>query len=301
MTLKTKLISTVIALIMVASLMLVGIFANPTITMQMGGNVSFTANGVYAEVTGTITGASGGQVTLPKVEIDYTDTTENITMPSEWTNMPLTFDENGSEITVSFTITNLATDRNIDTTITDTTVTNGFTVTRDCDGETISETDNRIITDSATYTFKLNVSSKNSPASGTFGINVHLENTTEEPQEGYTVTIECVLETEEQIRMALNRVEEFLYPSSIENAQYEDIDDSHFSHWKLTIPYITQIAFANAWGQFRAVGFPSDVTITSDTGINESKHFTGMPTTEYFGWYEITQDTTFNIVVTSGY
>ena len=182
MTLKTKLISTVIALIMVASLMLVGIFANPTITMQMGGNVSFTTNGVYAEVTGTITGASGGQVTLPKVEIDCTDITENITMPTEWTNMPLTFDENGSEITVSFTITNLATDRNIDTTITDTTVANGFTVTRDCGGETISETDNRIITDSATYTFKLNVSSKNSPASGTFGINVHLENTTEEPQ-----------------------------------------------------------------------------------------------------------------------
>ena len=182
MTLKTKLISIIVAFVMVVSLMLVGIFASSTITMQMGGNVSFTANGVYAEVTGTITGASGGQVTLPNVEIDYTDTTENITMPPEWTNMPLTFDENGSEITVSFTITNLATDRNIDTTITDITVANGFTVTRDCDGETISETDNRIITDSATYTFKLNVSSKNSPASGTFGINVHLENTTEEPQ-----------------------------------------------------------------------------------------------------------------------
>ena len=299
MTLKTKLISTVIALIMVASLMLVGIFANPTITMQMGGNVSFTANGVYAEVTGTITGASGGQVTLPKVEIDYTDTTENITMPTEWTNMPLTFDENGSEITVSFTITNLATDRNIDTTITDTTVTNGFTVTRDCDGETISETDNRIITDSATYTFKLNVSSKNSPASGTFGINVHLENTTEEPQEGYTVTIDCVIDPETSIDIALNGVEEFLSPDSIENAQYEYIDDSHFHHWKMTIKYVTSIAIGTSESNFRSVSSPSSVTVTSDTGINESKHFTGKPTTEYFGWYEITQDTTFNIVVTS--
>lgn len=299
MTLKTKLISTVIALIMVASLMLVGIFANPTITMQMGGNVSFTANGVYAEVTGTITGASGGQVTLPKVEIDYTDTTENITMPTEWTNMPLTFDENGSEITVSFTITNLATDRNIDTTITDTTIANGFTVTRDCDRETISETDNRIITDSATYTFKLNVSSKNSPASGTFGINVHLENTTEEPQEGYTVTIDCVIDPETSIDIALNGVEEFLSPDSIENAQYENIDDSHFYHWKMTIKYVTSIAIGTSQSNFRSVSSPSSVTVTSDTGINESKHFTGKPTTEYFGWYEITQDTTFNIVVTS--
>lgn len=299
MTLKTKLISIIVAFVMVVSLMLVGIFASSTITMQMGGNVSFTTNGVYAEVTGTITGASGGQVTLPKVEIDCTDITENITMPTEWTNMPLTFDENGSEITVSFTITNLATDRNIDTTITDTTIANGFTVTRDCDRETISETDNRIITDSATYTFKLNVSSKNSPASGTFGINVHLENTTEEPQEGYTVTIDCVIDPETSIDIALNGVEEFLSPDSIENAQYENIDDSHFYHWKMTIKYVTSIAIGTSESNFRSVSSPSSVTVTSDTGINESKHFTGMPTTEYFGWYEITQDTTFNIVVTS--
>ncbi len=115
------------------------------------------------------------------------------------------------------------------------------------------------------------------------------------------MTIECVVKTEATIMIALNGVEEFLSPSSIENAQYEYIDDSHFSHWKLTIPYITQIAFGDFWSQFRAVGVPSYVTITSDTGINESKHFTGMATTEYFGWYEITQDTTFNIVATSGY
>ena len=37
MTLKAKLISSILAFIMVASLMMVGIFASPTITMQMGG------------------------------------------------------------------------------------------------------------------------------------------------------------------------------------------------------------------------------------------------------------------------
>ena len=296
MTLKTKLISTVIALIMVASLMLVGIFANPTITMQMGGNVSFTANGVYAEVTGTITGASGGQVTLPKVEIDYTDTTENITMPTEWTNMPLTFDENGSEITVSFTITNLATDRNIDTTITDTTIANGFTVTRDCDRETISETDNRIITDSATYTFKLNVSSKNSPASGTFGINVHLENTTEEPQEGYTVTIECDATTKPEyaLLIALNNEENFVYYYSLEGFTVETTSGGFTRTWSCVLENIESISFKTE-NQKVIDGF--DIHIVSEELDMDEHLLQSNPRT--IGWYEITQDTTFNIVVTS--
>ena len=42
MTLKTKLISCIVAFMLVASLMMVGILASPTITMQMGGNVSFS-------------------------------------------------------------------------------------------------------------------------------------------------------------------------------------------------------------------------------------------------------------------
>lgn len=294
MTLKTKLISIIVAFVMVVSLMLVGIFASSTITMQMGGNVSFTANGVYAEVTGTITGASGGQVTLPKVEIDYTDTTENITMPTEWTNMPLTFDENGSEITVSFTITNLATDRNIDTTITDTTVANGFTVTRDCDGETISETDNRIITDSATYTFKLNVSSKNSPASGTFGIYVNLENTTEEPLEGYTVTID--FDGEDCMGacyVAINDMEEFAYPSSIEGvSEYEDRD--HYS-WSCKISGVDRIAFAGFPITITRAVTPYYIHLQSDNGINESLYISSPSVSEFLGWYEITQDTVFTI------
>lgn len=231
--------------------------------------------------------------TKPKVEIDYTDTTENITMPTEWTNMPLTFDENGSEITVSFTITNLATDRNIDTTITDTTVANGFTVTRDCDGETISETDNRIITDSATYTFKLNVSSKNSPASGTFGINVHLGNTTEEPQEGYTVTVNCVYgKTDSVTTGGLN-----IIINDYDGSSGEGLPEGNTTFYN-----VERVIFCSQVSSFtRAlVGASFTATVTSSDGsINDSMHFVNNSSgiDEYLGWYEITQNTTFNIVV----
>ena len=51
MTLKTKLISAIVAFVMVASLMMVGILASPTVTMQMGGNVSFTATDLQVTIS----------------------------------------------------------------------------------------------------------------------------------------------------------------------------------------------------------------------------------------------------------
>lgn len=52
------------------------------------------------------------------------------------------------------------------------------------------------------------------------------------------------------------------------------------------------------------VGASFTATVTSSDGsINDSMHFVNNSSgiDEYFGWYEITQDTTFNIVATSGY
>ena len=51
MTLRTKLISCIVAFVMVASIMLVGIFASSTITLQMGGNVSFTATDLQVTIS----------------------------------------------------------------------------------------------------------------------------------------------------------------------------------------------------------------------------------------------------------
>ena len=187
MTLKAKLISSILAFIMVASLMMVGIFASPTVTLQMGGNVSFSANGVYADITGNIVGTqdhpAGSPLQLSTISIDYTNTETEVDLSgenSDWTAMPLTFDENGSEITVTMNIQNKASDRAIKVTITDNTNIENVTVERPYNNLTFaSNTDTRTINGggSESYTFKLSVDSQNSPASGSFSLDVKLEST----------------------------------------------------------------------------------------------------------------------------
>ena len=307
MTLKTKLISSIIAFIIVMSLMLVGVMATQTATIHMGGNVSFTASDVYAQVTGSIVGTAdyptGSPLKLTTIDIDYTDTEEQITMPNDWTQMPLTFDENGSEITVSVTITNRAVGRNIRITLTDTTQATGFSVSRECNGTTFSKTDTRVIEDSATYTFKLNVSSRNNPASGTFGLDVKLENTTEGSQTGYTVTINGTRPNElsDYIKIAINNDQSFSIPRNI--GLYNNISSSN---WTLVIENVNRIAFGNGNSSFtdsESIWFEDPFTaqvISSDGRINAEHLFTGnQDDTSYMGWYEITNDVTITITITS--
>lgn len=187
MTLKAKLISSIVAFILVASLMVVSIFASPTINMQIGGNVSFTATSVHATITGSIAGSTQYQTekSLTQIDIDYTDTTEDITMPDDWSNMGLTFDENGTDIVVEITITNLASDRGIEIVLTDSSSTSNYTIAKSASvGSSITgTTDTRSIGGKGvngviTYTFTLHVESRNNPASGQFKIGMQLNNTT---------------------------------------------------------------------------------------------------------------------------
>lgn len=184
MTLKAKLISSIVAFILVASLMVVSIFASPTINMQIGGNVSFTATSVHATITGSIAGSTQcpTEKSLTQIDIDYTDTTENITMPDDWSNMGLTFDENGTDIVVEITITNLASDRGIEIELTDSSSTSNYTIAKSASvGSSITgTTDTRSIGGKGviTYTFILHVESRNNPASGQFTIGMQLSNTT---------------------------------------------------------------------------------------------------------------------------
>lgn len=52
----------------------------------------------------------------------------------------------------------------------------------------------------------------------------------------------------------------------------------------------------------RAVfGTPFDMTVTSNTGINDSKYYSAASSdpsdAEFLGWYELTQDTVFNVSI----
>ena len=107
MTLRTKLISIIVAFVMVASLMMVSIFASPTITMQMGGNVSFNATDLQVTISdgvlanGTLEDSANK---MKGVKIDaYDDGAEEL---ATWQNLNLIFNESGQDMTITFTITN---------------------------------------------------------------------------------------------------------------------------------------------------------------------------------------------------
>ena len=57
MTLKVKLTSTIAAFVLVLGLLIMGVFASPTATINLGGSISFKATDVHATVQGKITGS----------------------------------------------------------------------------------------------------------------------------------------------------------------------------------------------------------------------------------------------------
>ncbi|MBE5746253.1 MAG: hypothetical protein E7359_03080, partial [Clostridiales bacterium] len=57
MSLKMKLASTVSAFLLILGLTIMGVFAAPTATINLGGSISFKATDVHATVQGKITGS----------------------------------------------------------------------------------------------------------------------------------------------------------------------------------------------------------------------------------------------------
>lgn len=63
---------------------------------------------------------------------------------------------------------------------------------------------------------------------------------------------------------------------------------------------VTRIAFGGIGSKLtRIITDPIDMTVTSNTGINESIYYAGNTNvdTDFLGWYELTQDTVFNITI----
>ncbi len=175
MTLRTKLISCIVAFVMVASLMLVSIFASPTITMQMGGNVSFTATDLQVTISDGVL-ANGtledSENKMQGVKIDaYND---GATELATWTNLNLTFNENGEDMTITFTITNNSTVDDIQATVTvNQGTTNNATVS-----VTTPTTTPAVISKgngSQQFVVTFHIANRNNPASITgFEINIDL-------------------------------------------------------------------------------------------------------------------------------
>lgn len=107
MSTKVKLASLISAFVLVLAIMMVAVMAVPTVTLNIGGNISFTATDLQVTISqgvlvnGTVEDSANK---MQGVKIDaYNDGAEEL---ATWTNLELTFDESGQDMTITFTITN---------------------------------------------------------------------------------------------------------------------------------------------------------------------------------------------------
>lgn len=181
MSLKVKLVSVIVAFVIIASLLLVGVYAATNVTLNIGGNVSFTATSVNALISGSVVGTASNPTTpleLGDISLSADATDGAVTMPASWQNVDLTYGDNGSPITITITIENRSPDRGIDVTLTDSSSISNVTIIRECDSSPINVSHNKDIGGgkTVTYTFKLTLNSRNNPANGTFSLNFNLVN-----------------------------------------------------------------------------------------------------------------------------
>ena len=121
MTYKAKLITSICAFFLVLALLAAGDWAAKTINISIGGTVNFTATSVYCNVDGVIEGSKEGTQTLTQLHFEADDG-NNITATGSWTpdlNFVDEGDTMGQDITMTITITNLAT-RGLNVTLTNT-------------------------------------------------------------------------------------------------------------------------------------------------------------------------------------
>ncbi len=113
MKLKTKLCSTIVMFCLTIVTLMVGVWAVKSANVNIGGTLSFVAQGIEATISqGTMTNgtwqtASDATTKLKQIEITKDDTTSTLASKfSSWSGINLNFNENGDDITISFSITN---------------------------------------------------------------------------------------------------------------------------------------------------------------------------------------------------
>ena len=129
------------------------------------------------------------------------------------------------------------------------------------------------------------------------GIVIDIEENT-----GYTVTV-YYDGGDGEANVAINDMQEFLRPTSGEIEGSENLNpslsESSFS-WHYRFYNVKRIAFGGFKSSLQRAVLSYTLTVTSDSGINESLYVgnTGVENGEFLGWYEITADTVFNLVMT---
>ncbi len=197
MSLKTRLVFLISAFTLILTMLIMGVLAVSQVNVNMGGSISFTADDVYAHVTGNVTGATVPPSAL-NVTYSATQTTGDDTV---WEELTLNFDTSATPIVFSITVENLSTERTLTVTLTDTIAsetpnllktitttsgayTNGDIITLDPQGET---------NDTVQFTLTLSVEDKNTSLSNaSFGYDLQLFDVSVAPEPpeltGFTFT-----------------------------------------------------------------------------------------------------------------
>jgi len=124
MSLKMKLVSGISIFLLILGLIIIGIFVAPTATIVLDGSIFFEVTDAHATVQGKITGSKEAEaVTKGSKEINLNTLTfesGKTTDVSSWEDNKISFKNDGSAVTITVTITNLATDCPLNVTIKDT-------------------------------------------------------------------------------------------------------------------------------------------------------------------------------------
>lgn len=118
MTLKAKLFSTIAAFCLVAVLMIVGVFAASSVSVNMSGQISFSATDVKATINGVVANAYK-QGTKEDAEKPATITFDGSEVDEEtdtktWENLNWDYKDSHKDITFTITIQNDSTQRAFD-------------------------------------------------------------------------------------------------------------------------------------------------------------------------------------------
>ncbi len=292
MSLKVKLISCIAAFVLVLSMLFVSVFAAQNINLNVGGNVSFTASSVYADITGSYVGTAEHTTTaedLTPIHITVDTTDGAVSMPDDWTSVPLNFDSSASPITVTINIQNLASGRAISVSLTDNTNITGVNVAREYNSETFEgNTTNKTITGggTGTFTFTLTVSNKNSDITGTFDLDLSL--TSIEQGSGYTATINIVddsyLQYSKELGVAINNSSDVTPFDAFES----------YTQKQIILYNVETIAITNYRNVTTRVTAQYTINLSSNAGFSGTL---GSNAYDFLGWYTLTQDTTFTITI----
>ncbi|MBQ3494796.1 MAG: leucine-rich repeat domain-containing protein [Clostridia bacterium] len=108
---KTKLIATIMSICLVCAVFAIGVFALRTANLKIGGDVSFSATGVEADIKNvTLTGATTNDQVLATGSINTSMTQADIDSTFQnWQTLKLDFDENATDIELKFDIANTST------------------------------------------------------------------------------------------------------------------------------------------------------------------------------------------------